>query len=114
MCHLDKLESASAGRNTIEPIKCAALSYRLPLEGFLSKIQKYEASLGMWGRGNVGKAATDKLCWTFREKDEIQRLQTYLNIHIGTINMVLAREGLERMDLHEKKVEESALQVHKS
>lgn len=77
-------------------------------------MQKYEASLGIWGRVNVGKAAADKISWTFKEKEEIQRLQTYLDIHIGTINMMLAGEGLERMNLYESKAKENALEVRES
>jgi hypothetical protein len=67
--------------------------------------------LGPWGRPKVGKTATDKLQWTFGEKDDIKQLQTYLNIHIGTINMMLTEHGLEQMDLQGRKAEENALQI---
>ena len=33
------------------------------------------------------------------KKDEVNRLRDYLNIHVGTINMQLIRQGLELLDV---------------
>lgn len=96
--HLDKLPTNIASAN-LESIKYTALCCRRPLEQFLGKIQKYDMALGIWGRANPIKKTADKLRWAFKEKDEIKKLQSYLNIHIGTINMLLAEHGLERMNL---------------
>jgi hypothetical protein len=109
--YLDQLDNKITASNNVDSIKCAALSCRYPLEAFLAKIRKYEASLSPWSRSHTGKTVTDKLRWTFGEKDDIRRLQTYLNVHIGTINILLVEHGLERMDIHEKKAEEDALQI---
>jgi hypothetical protein len=109
---LDQLENKTSTPNkSLDSIKCAALSCRYPLEDFLAKVKKYEASLGQWRLSYTGKSVTDKLRWTFGEKDDIRRLQTYLHVHIGTINMLLLRHGLQRMDIQEKKTDEEALQV---
>jgi len=109
--HLDRLEEDGTNSESVKSIKCAALHCRQPLADFLAKIKKYDKSLGIWSRSNVGKAATDKLRWTFREKEDIGRLQTYLNIHVGTINMRLAELGLERMAMLDKNAEANALQA---
>jgi hypothetical protein len=109
--YLDQLDSKASASNKIDSIKCAALSCRYPLEAFLAKIRKYEASLGPWSRSHTGKTVTDKLRWTFGEKDDVQRLQTYLNVHIGTINILLTEHGLERMDIREEQAEKDALHV---
>jgi hypothetical protein len=109
--HLDQLEIRASDPSKVQMIKCAALSCRYPLEHFLAKMRKYEASLGPWCQSKVCKTATDKLRWTFGEKHEIRQIQTHLNIHIGTINMMLTEHGLERMDLQERRSEANALQI---
>jgi hypothetical protein len=111
LCHLDQLESRASDPSKVQAIKCAALSCRYPLENFLAKIRKYEASLGPRGQSKVGKTATDKLRWMFGDKHDIKQLQTYLNIHIGTINLMLTEHALERMDLKERKAEENVFQI---
>lgn len=49
--------------------------------------------------------------WAFGEKDEIKKLQSYLNIHIGTINILLAEHGLEKMNLASEKGELDQLHI---
>ena len=98
--HLDKLQNGGTSSSAnLDSIKYAALSCRRPLEQFLAKIRKYDKSLGVWGKDGVIKSTADKLRWGFGQKEEIRKLQSYLNIHIGTINILLAEHGLEKMDL---------------
>jgi hypothetical protein len=82
------------------------------LEQFFGKIQKYDKALGVWGgESNAVKNTADKLRWAFKEKDEIKKLQSYLNIHIGTINILLAEHGLEMMNLATEKGELDQLHI---
>ncbi|KAH5050890.1 hypothetical protein HBI37_198680 [Parastagonospora nodorum] len=111
--HLDRLEDQTTVPNHVGAIKAAALICRHPLQDFLTRIKKYETSLGPWSRAHAGKAAKDKLRWALGEKDDIRRLQTYLAIHLGTINTLLLEHGLEQMNLSEKKAEEDVLQTHR-
>jgi hypothetical protein len=108
--HLNKLPTNGASAN-LESIKYAALSCRRPLEQFLRKIEKYEKALGIWGGANPIKKTADKLRWAFGEKDEVTKLQSYLNIHIGTINILLAEHGLEKMNLAVEKGELDQLHI---
>ncbi|OCL06463.1 hypothetical protein AOQ84DRAFT_410939 [Glonium stellatum] len=109
--HLEKLSSKSSSTN-IDSIKYAALSCRRPLEHFLGKARKYEKSLGLRTKSGVLRAAADKVEWAFRQKDEIQKLQSYLNVHVGIINLLLAEHGLEKMDLASQKTEEDQHRVY--
>ncbi|KAH6392366.1 hypothetical protein HBI14_198530 [Parastagonospora nodorum] len=111
--HLDRLEYQTTVPNHVGAIKAAALICRHPLQDFLTRIKKYETSLGPWSRAHAGKAAKDKLRWALGGKDDIRRLQTYLAIHLGTINTLLLEHGLEQMNLSEKKAEEDVLQTHR-
>ena len=83
----------------LDSIKYAALSCRRPLEQFLGKIRKHDRSLGVWGKSSVIKSTADKLRWGLGQKDDVNKLQNYLNIHIGTINILLAEHGLEKMSI---------------
>ncbi|KAF1357596.1 hypothetical protein EJ07DRAFT_128187 [Lizonia empirigonia] len=109
--HLDQLESNATNATTLVSIKCAALSCRHPLEEFLVKIRKYETSLGPWSQSSTIKTAATKLRWTFGHNEDVKRLQTYLNVHMGTINMLLAEYGLERMHVNDEKAASTAQQV---
>ncbi|KAJ5726319.1 uncharacterized protein N7483_007676 [Penicillium malachiteum] len=104
--HLDKLQSKAGSSSSLDSIKYAALSCRRPLEQFLGKIQRYNQSLDVWAKNdwakndtNAIKGTLDKVRWAFGQKDEIQKLQSYMSVHIATINMLLAEYGLEKINL---------------
>ena len=40
-----------------------------------------------------------KIRYALGKKDEANRLRHYLNLHIGTINMLMLQNGLERLDV---------------
>lgn len=105
----------------LDSIKFAALACRRPLEAILNKIQKYKKTLGGESGVDDERAGLDdddrevakmgfnlktkmgcaarKIQWEFTMKAEVQRLQSYLNLHVSTINMLLAEYGLETMEL---------------
>ena len=99
LIQVDKLKGRGDQAIAIDQIKCAALTCRYPLEGFLAKIQKYEKSLGLGKSVGRIKDAGRKLQYAFGKKDEADTLRNYLNIHIGIINMLLVTQGLEMLDV---------------
>jgi ElaB/YqjD/DUF883 family membrane-anchored ribosome-binding protein len=111
LSYLDKLQSSDACSTSIDSIKYAALSCRRPLEQFLDKIKKYDNALGVWSKAGTIRSAADKLKWAYTQKDEIRKLQTYLNVLVGTVNILLAEHGLERVDIASEKSERDHLQV---
>lgn len=111
--HLDKLQKSSSSLPSLslDSIKYAALSCRRPLEQFLGKIRKYDKSLGAWEKRGTVKSTLGKLRWGFGQKEEVRKLQSYLNIHVGTINILLAEHGLEKMDLASNEATASQLRI---
>ena len=105
--HLDKLQANTRSTSSLDSIKYAALSCRRPLEQFLSKIQRYDKSLGVWAKkdANPFKGTVDKVRWAFGQTNEIHKLQSYLNVHVATISMLLAEFGLEKITLASEKAE---------
>ena len=96
---MDKLKGRGDQAIAIEQIKCVALSCRVPLEEFLAKVQKYEKSLGLGKSVGKIKDAGRKVQYAFKKKDEANALRSKLGILIGTINMLLAWQGLEKLHL---------------
>jgi hypothetical protein len=110
--HLDKLQPhGSPSSTSLDSIKYAALNCRRPLEQFLGKIRKYDKSLGVWGKEGRIVNTANKLKWGIGQKEEIRKLQNYLNIHVGTINILLAEHGLEKMDLASDKAAADQLDI---
>jgi hypothetical protein len=112
--HLDKLQQSGSKSTNLNSIKYAALSCQRPLEQFLNKIKRYEKSLGVWSKEGALRGTAEKLRWAMGKKDDIRKLQSYLNIHVGTINILLAEHGLEMMDLATDKAEADQLYVRET
>jgi hypothetical protein len=108
------LQPHGSSQNNLESIKFAALSCRQPLEEILGKIRKYERSLGVRSDRNVFTTTTNKLAWSFGKKDEIRKLQSYLNVHVGTINILLTEYGLEKIDIAADKADTKNVDIRDS
>lgn len=109
---LDKLQTQNSNTKNLESIKFAALSCQRPLEDFLRKIKQYENTLGVKAKSNVfGKSSVDKIRWSLGKKDEVTRLQSYLSVHIGTINILLAEHGLESLQVASRDAEDFHVHV---
>ena len=92
-------------------IKATALSARRPLEEFLNKIQKYETALGP-GRNRRALAGWTKGAQWVSLGDEAMKLQNHLNIHVGTVNMMLIRCGLAESVVQQDTLQEISRGVH--
>ena len=104
--YVDKLDGPPRQALAIAHIKCSALTCRYPLDDFLDKMRKFDKSLGLGSSDGRLKDVGRKAQWGFGlgKKDEINRLRSYLNIHIGTINMQLTQQGFESISLeHEER-----------
>lgn len=83
----------------ISPIKTAATTCRLRLEGFLSRVQKYERSMGSTRHASTLRTTSDKLGWHFGQKDQIKQLRQDIHICHSIISLHLAQHSLERLDV---------------
>ena len=105
--HIDKLGGPPDRSIAVNEIKCAALTCRYPLESFLAKIRKYEKTLGLGKNGGSLQSVGHRLLWTLGTKEEVNTLQKYLNVHVGAINVMLAAEGLEQLEVASSKADET-------
>lgn len=83
----------------VAEIRQAVMMCRVPLQEFLDKVQGYEGSLG------AGKSQGKLVDWGKRaqwmmgkKEEEVGRLRAVLGVHVGSINMMLARQGVEMLE----------------
>lgn len=98
LVHLDSL-NASNPSATLDSIRYAAISCRRPLEEFLSKIRKYDETLGPSTTTSSIQGGFSKIRFRFGPSKDAIKLQNYLVVHIGTINILLAQYGLETLTI---------------
>jgi hypothetical protein len=110
LAHLDQLKPQGDARHT-DSIKYAALSCRRPLEEFLAKLKRYEPLLGPRAMGSSWKTPVDKVRFLISEKNEIRKMQSYLSVHVGTLNILLAEHGLEIMNLTRESTQSQQLEI---
>ena len=99
LSQVDKLKGCGDQAIAIDRIKCAALTCKYPLEQFLAKIIKYDKSLGLGKSVDKVRDAGRKIQFALGRKEEAHRLRSYLNMHIGTMNMLMVQNGLEKLDV---------------
>jgi hypothetical protein len=95
----------------VDSIKYTALSCKRPLEEFLCKLRRYDTSLGPSATGRPWKVPVDKVRFMLGQKDDVRKLQSYLSVHVGTLNILLAEHGLETMNIESKKSDADRLQI---
>ena len=109
---VDKLKSNPRQSDAVNRIKCAALTCRQPLEDFNRRIHKFDGSLGTGQSNGKLRDAGKKIQWAVGpgRKDEVNKLRSYLNIHIGIINLQMVQQGFEaiKFDIEEGKAEQEA------
>ena len=79
----------------VNDINAAVIACRHLLEEFFAKVQKYNQSSGVDRSRGKFKDAGRKIQWAYWKKEEVERLRTCLNVHVGAINMHLLRLGIE-------------------
>ena len=95
---IEHLKCTSSQEAAINGIKVAALMCQYPLDEFGAKLKRFER-LGIAGgktrsRLETMKLWTRKLQWGFCMKEEVEKLRTYIVVHVGSLNMRLITQGL--------------------
>ena len=95
---IEHLKSTSSQQAAVNGIKAAALICKYPLDDFGAKLKRFER-LGVDGgrvrsRLETMKLWTKKLHWGFCMKEEVEKLRTYIVVHVGSLNMRLVTQGL--------------------
>jgi hypothetical protein len=86
---VDKLEGPEELHATVNAVKATALTCKFPLTRFLEKIKKYDASLGCGNSAGRVRDTEKRIRWGLSKKEEIHRLRSEINSHVGSINLLL-------------------------
>ena len=108
---MDLLKGSRQQAANIDSVKCAALTCRYTLEEFSGKLRRFEPSLGHFPTGDAFTKAGRKVQWAWFRKDQVTQLRNYLNIHIGTINLMLMSQGVIMLDVAADQSEDNNLNL---
>jgi hypothetical protein len=112
--HIDNLQAkrSNTPSSKLIELKSIALACRIPLEEFILKVNKYDKSLGSHPpkRRKIMQNTTRKIQW-LGMKDDIYKLQHYLDTHIGTINILLAEYQLDLLSLASEQASSDKLDI---
>jgi hypothetical protein len=70
--------------------------------------------LGLGQSSALVEHARAKVQWAYRSRGEVKKLRDYLNVHIGTINMLLVRQGLVMLDVATEQSDKNQQELKKS
>ncbi|KAF1976697.1 hypothetical protein BU23DRAFT_455393 [Bimuria novae-zelandiae CBS 107.79] len=90
--YLQSLQPTASNREHVNAIRGMALTCQIPLQEFLDRMHKYEASLGPFSALNRGsiKSIGRKSQWALFMSDEVAELRTVIGAKVLSINLLLA------------------------
>ncbi|EXJ78744.1 hypothetical protein A1O1_09146 [Capronia coronata CBS 617.96] len=89
LARLQALEPTESNVNQVNAIRGMALACRLPLQEFLTKLQRYEAQLGPRAAGSL-KAGGRKAKWAVFITQDVYKLRGMASAKVLSINLLLA------------------------
>ncbi|KAL3473190.1 hypothetical protein BJX99DRAFT_249144 [Aspergillus californicus] len=87
--HLQALEPNDYNINRVNALRGMALSVRIPLQEFLTKLQQYEASMGAFAPRTRLHGATKKTKWAVAVTEEVNRFRATIVAKIVSINLLI-------------------------
>ena len=88
--HLQALEPTEDNWSHVNAIRGMALACQLPLREFLTKLEKYEPSLGPWADRTSYRGAARKARWAVDFAAEVEKLRALVAAKQISINLLLA------------------------
>ncbi|CAO2647556.1 Nn.00g084780.m01.CDS01 [Neocucurbitaria sp. VM-36] len=91
MRYLQALQPRKSNADHVNALRGMALTCRIPLQEFLERIQKYEASLGPFATHSRRclKSAGRKSQWAIFMSDEVAKLRTAIGAKVLSINLLI-------------------------
>ena len=92
---LEALEPTEDNVGHVNAIRSLALACQLPLQGFLTRLQTYESSLGPWTTRSSIRNAGTKMKWAISFEQEVEKLRALVAAKLININVLLAAQTSE-------------------
>lgn len=87
--YLQGLEPNEYNIHRVNALRGMALSVRIPLEGFLDKLQQHEASMGAFAPRTRLHGATKKAKWAVTVTEEVNKFRAIIVAKIVSINLLI-------------------------
>ena len=87
--HLEALEPTDDNLSHVNAIRGMALACQLPLRDFMTKLEKYEASLGPWESRSSFRTAGRKAKWAVSFVAEVEKLRAVVAAKQLSLNLLL-------------------------
>jgi hypothetical protein len=110
LARLAALEPTEGNINHVNAIRGMALACQLPLREFLSKLEKYETTMGPLATGTM-RSVGKKAKWAILMEKEVKKIRALVSAKVLSISLLLAThtsETLSRMEhqagLHQERL----------
>ena len=88
--HLESMEPNEGNERHINAIRGMALACQLPLRDFLTKVEKYEASLGPFSSPQWYRGLPQKSKWIVTFGEEVEKMRALVAAKTVSISLLLA------------------------
>ena len=90
--HLEALEPTEHNEKHVNAIRGMALACQLPLRDFLSKLERYEESLGPFADQRWHRGLARKSNWAVAFGQEVEKLRAMLAAKTVSVSLLLATD----------------------
>lgn len=88
--HLEGLEPTEDNARHVNAIRGMALACQLPLREFLTKLERFESSMGPFASGQPFRGAGRKAKWAVAVAGDVEKLRALIAAKVIGINLLLA------------------------
>ena len=88
--HLEVLEPTEDNVSHVNAIRGMALACQLPLREFLTKLERYESSMGPFAPKQSFRGAGRKAKWAVAVARDVEKLRALIAAKVISINLLLA------------------------
>ncbi|KAL8880392.1 MAG: hypothetical protein Q9198_002189 [Flavoplaca austrocitrina] len=110
--HLEALQPTQDNAGQVNAIRGMALACKIPLQDFMTKLEKYEESLGPWAHGSSLGGLGRKTRWAVSFSKEVEKLRAMVAGKQISISLLLATHSSQTLSSidHRKKQMYNALE----
>ena len=88
--HLAALQPSEGNLNYVNAVRGMALACQLPLQDFMSKLAKYETSLGPFASPTSITGSRHRVKWALSFREEVDKLRALVTAKHISITLLLA------------------------
>lgn len=89
---LESLQPTQDNEHHINAVRGMALACQLPLREFMTKLEKYEASLGPFSKSKWYRGVPQKTKWATSFEEEVEKLRALVAAKTVSITLLLAMD----------------------